>query len=285
MALPVIIPFLVFGILPLFWLVAVAFTDYDGFLRMNWVGLDNYIEVLGDVRWWATVKNSLIVALGTVAIQVPLGFLLALLLNRKFRGNTAFRTIFFLPYVVPAAISGIVVGFLLQPTRYGVFNDIFLNLGWIDAPVNFLGDGAGALTWIVIVSAWIEFGFTMILFLAGLQSISPEIYEAVELDGASAFQRVRYVVLPMLRSMFNVIMLLAIVSVMRSFDVVKTLTNGGPAGASDVMFTHIYTQFFGVSVAPRIGYAAALAVTASIIIAIIVALYFVAARKKANNDR
>jgi raffinose/stachyose/melibiose transport system permease protein len=278
MALPVIVPFVTFGVLPLIWLIAIGFTDYDGFKRISWVGLANYAEVAGDARWWGSVRNSLILAVGTVAIQVPLGFALALILHGRFRGTTFFRTVFFTPNVVPAAVTGIIVGFLIQPTDSGVFNDLLHNIGLTSSPINFLGDAAAAMVVLILSSAWIEFGFTMVLFLAGLQSIPREIYEAAELDGASSFQRVRFVIFPMLRPIFNVIMLLAIVSVLRSFDIVKSLTNGGPAGATDVMFTHIFNQFFGTSLQPRIGYAASLAVTASLIIAMVVGAYFWAAR-------
>lgn len=281
-SLPVLVPFIVFGILPLIWLIAISFTNYDGYLRLDFRGFDNYVTMFGDERWWRSVVNSLVIALGTIAIQVPLAFLLAILLHRKFSGNVVYRTIFFLPYVVPAAVSGIILTYLVQPTRYGVFNDLFLTLGWVDDPVVFLGDGSGAIFWITILAAWSEFGFTMILFLAGLQTISPEIYEASEIDGVNFFQKAWYITLPMIRPIFNIVMLLAIVSAMKVFDIVKTLTNGGPAGASDVMFTYLYNQFFGVTIAPKIGYAASLAVTASIIIAIVVGVYFFLTRKKAK---
>ncbi|WP_277050421.1 carbohydrate ABC transporter permease [Ruania albidiflava] len=276
MALPVLVPFITFGIVPLIWLVAISVTDYDGFLRMEFIGLDNYTELLGDTRWWRSVANTLMIAVCAVAIQLPIGFGLAVLLNAASKKiATTFRTIFFLPYIIPAMISGVLFGFLVGPTRLGIVNDLLMNLGLVDSPITFLGTRFGALAVIVIATAWMEFGFTLLLFHAGLQSVPEELYEAAQLDGASRWRSLVSITLPMLRPIINVILLLAMVSVMKSFDVVKSLTNGGPAGASDVMFTHIYDLFFSQQIYARIGYASAVSVVASVIIAVSVGVVFI----------
>lgn len=276
MSLPVLVPFLVFGIVPLVWLAAVSVTDYDGFLRMNFVGLDNYAELAKDSRWWRAVANTLIIGACAVLIQLPLGFGLAVILNATSKKiATSFRTLFFLPYIIPALITGVLFGFLVGPTRLGIVNDILLNLGWVDSPVTFLGTRFGALAVIIIATVWMDLGFTLLLLHAGLQSIPEELYEAAELDGASRWHTLRHITLPLLRPMINVVLLLSMVSVMRSFDLVKSLTNGGPAGASDVMFTHIYDLFFSQAVYSRIGYASAVSVIASLIIALAIGLMFI----------
>lgn len=269
-----------FGIIPLFWLVVTSFTDYDGFLRFAFVGLENYIEVMGDSRWWRAVANTLIIAVCAVALQIPLGFALAVILNAVSRRiATTFRTIFFLPYIIPAMICGVLFGFLVGPTRLGVVNDLLMNMGLVESPITFLGTRLGALIAIIVATAWMDFGFTLLLFHAGLQSVPPELYEAASLDGATRLRALRSITIPLLRPIISVVLLLSIVSVMRSFDLVISLTNGGPAGASDVMFTHIYQLFFGQAVFSRIGYASAVSVVASVIIAVSVGLVFLMMRR------
>ena len=264
MSLPVLVPFIVFGIVPLVWLLVISVTDYDGFIRMDFVGIENYVELIGDSYWWRSVANTLIIAVCAVAIQLPIGFGLAVVLNAASkRIATTFRTVFFLPYIIPAMICGVLFGFLVGPTRLGIVNDLLMNLGLVESPV------------IILATAWMEFGFTLLLFHAGLQSVPEELYEAAQLDGASRWRSLTSITLPLLRPIINVILLLAMVSVMKSFDVVKSLTNGGPAGASDVMFTHIYDLFFSQQIYSRIGYASAVSVVASVIIAVSVGVVFI----------
>ena len=276
MSLPVLVPFIVFGIVPLVWLLVISVTDYDGFIRMDFVGIDNYVELIGDSYWWRSVANTLIIAVCAVAIQLPIGFGLAVVLNAASkRIATTFRTVFFLPYIIPAMICGVLFGFLVGPTRLGIVNDLLMNLGLVESPITFLGTRVGALAVIILATAWMEFGFTLLLFHAGLQSVPEELYEAAQLDGASRWRSLTSITLPLLRPIINVILLLAMVSVMKSFDVVKSLTNGGPAGASDVMFTHIYDLFFSQQIYSRIGYASAVSVVASVIIAVSVGVVFI----------
>lgn len=200
MSLPVLVPFVVFGIVPLFWLVAVSVTDYDGFLRMSFIGLDNYVELAKDTRWWRAVSNTLIIGVCAVLIQLPLGFGLAVILNATSKKiATSFRTLFFLPYIIPALITGVLFGFLVGPTRLGIVNDILLNLGWVDSPITFLGTRFGAIAVIIIATVWMDLGFTLLLLHAGLQSIPEELYEAAELDGASRWHTLRHITLPLLR--------------------------------------------------------------------------------------
>ncbi|MEV0714312.1 sugar ABC transporter permease [Asanoa sp. NPDC050611] len=280
--MPVLVTFVVFALLPLLWLVRTSLTNDNGFLAARWVGLDNFREIGTDHAWWQSVFNSLFMAVGTIAVQVPLGVLLAVALDRKLRGRGVFRTVYFLPYIVPISVMGIVFAFIFNPVG-GIANNVLSALGAAHEPVDFFGSRLSAMLIIIVVNIWAEFGFTMLLALAALQTIPRELYESAALDGASARQQFLRITLPLMRPVLNIIFLLAIVSSMRSFDLVKTLTNGGPAGASDVMFTHIYDLFFAGpgagGGAPRIGYASAQAVAASAIIAVVVGLYFAASRR------
>jgi raffinose/stachyose/melibiose transport system permease protein len=280
MALPVIVPFLVFAVVPLGWLIWEGLTDDNGFTHANFIGLANYRELYHDPQWWQSVTNSAYLAVGSLVIQVPLGIALAIILNRKIRGSGIFRTVFFLPYVIPISVMGVVFGFLFNPVG-GVVDSALRSVGLTHSPTDVFADRTSAMLTIIGVNIWAEFGFTMILTLAALQAIPRELYESARLDGANVFQQSIYVTLPMIRPVLNVIFMLGIVDAMRSFDLVKTLTNGGPAGASDVMFTHIYNLFFGTDTGaqPRIGYGSAQAVVASALIGLAVGGYFLLARR------
>ena len=287
MAMPVIALFVVFAFLPLCWLIWESLTNDNGYLPAKFIGLNNFQEILGDELWWHSVANSLFLAVGTIVVQVPLGVVIAAALDRKIRGGGFFRTTYVLPYIVPISIMGIVFSFIFSPVG-GIANNVLMSVGVLDQPIDFFGSRTSAMLTIIAVNIWAEFGFTMILALAAMRAIPGDLYESAEIDGASGPQQFRLITLPLMRPILNVIFLLAIVSSMRSFDLVKTLTNGGPAGASDVMFTHLYNLFFGGlgagGGAPRIGYAAAQSVTASVLIALVVGLYFYASQHAARSS-
>lgn len=271
MTLPSVLPFLLFHLLPIGWVICISFTYYDGFSNPVWAGLANYSALLHDMSWWLAVRNTFVFGTGKMLIELPLALLLAVLLNQKIVGTTWFRTCFFLPHTISMTVMGIIFVFLFQPYQ-GVLNGILLALHLVSAPLDYLGQPASAMLCLIAVGVWSSMGGAMILLLAGLQSIPRELCESAALDGAGWLQQLRYITIPLLGPVLRLVVLLSILGTMRSFDLVKVLTDGGPYASTEVMFTYIFRYFFADS--NQVGYGAALGVTASIIIALVALFYF-----------
>lgn len=279
MVLPQAIPFLLFTLVPLGWAVYLSFTSYDGFSSPSWVGLHNYSLLIHDRSWWQAVQTTFIFSGAKMAIEIPLALGLALLLNRRIHLGNLFRTIFFMPHVISIAVMGVIFYFLLRPEA-GIVNGLLNDVGILHSQVDWLGHRWTALGSLVAVGVWSGFGINTVLFLVGLQTVPRELYESARTDGASAWQQFRFVTLPLLSPMLRVITILTIVSTLRSFDLVKTLTDGGPAGGTDVMFTYLFSYYFSSDNPGQFGYASALSVAASIIIAIVSLIYLYLSRQR-----
>lgn len=277
-----LIPFVLFALVPVAYVVVLSFMRYNGVGDPTWVGIHNYALAFADSSWWSSVTNTLVLAGGSIIIELPLALLLAVLLNRALRWTSGFRTVFFLPHIVSIAVMGVVFFFILRPVD-GILNGILRGMGVLSADVDWLGSGPTAMLSLILVSVWSGFGINTIFFLVGLQTIPRDVYESASLDGASGWQQFRAITLPMLTPVMRIVVMLSIVFSLRSFDLVKTLTNGGPAGQTDVMFTYLFEYFFSLQRGSQYGYASALAVIASVIIAIVSIIYL--AMSRANEQR
>ncbi|MCZ9883298.1 sugar ABC transporter permease [Arthrobacter sp. B2a2-09] len=280
MALPSMIPLVLFALLPVAYVVFLSFTRYNGVTSPQWIGLINYQHMLKDESWWQSVLITLIFALGQILLGLPLSLFLATILNSGLKGMAVFRGIFFLPYVISIAVIGVVFYFLLRPVN-GVINGILQALRIISVDVDWLGSQGTALASLILVGVWSTFGINLIFFLVGLQTVPKELLESAQLDGASTFQQFRHITLPLLAPITRVVVVLSIVFSLRSFDLVKTLTDGGPAGQTNVMYTYLFDYFFGTDRGSQYGYASALAVGASVIAAIVSLIYMALARDRA----
>lgn len=272
MLLPALLPYLAFAVLPILWLIYYSFHRWNGFTDPVWVGTDNYERVLRDTQWWDSVVTTLQFTAGRLIIEVPLALALAYIFFRGLRGATALRTIYFLPYVLSPAIIGIIFGYLYREVG-GPINQILLALSVVDAPIKFLGDATNALLSLISVGVWAHVGINMLLFFAGMMTIPHELTESAAVEGAGEWQIFRHIVLPLLMPVARVVVLISIIGILRSFDLVKTLTDGGPARATEVMFTYIYRFFFEPDAIPQVGYAAALGVAASVVVGVVSVAY------------
>lgn len=247
--------------------------DWSGISsKKTFVGLANFAELLKDQWFWNAFANSFKYMVFSVPPLIIISLLLALIVNEKtlrFRG--AFRTLFFLPVITTASIVGIIMQFIWSPT--GAINALFDLLGNTRA-VNFLGQAATALPTVAFIGVWKDVGIYMIYWLAALQSVPQDVVEAAEIDGANKWQVFRFITLPIILPIGAVITLLAIINSLKVFDIVQTMTGGGPYFATDVMGTFVYRTAYESSVGmPRLGYASAAAMLFGItIIAIGVAL-------------
>ncbi|MFC5834876.1 carbohydrate ABC transporter permease [Nonomuraea insulae] len=244
--LPMLVLLLAFVIYPIIASLGYTFYRWDGIGEPgDFVGLGNFSRVMTDSIFWAALRNTFLYVLIVVPVQLVLALALALVLNnRRLRGRTFYRTVFFLPVVTSAAVVGVVVQLLFS--NFGdIVNDLLMSVGLTDDYIDWLGDPSFAMIIIIAVGIWHTLGYNLVYFLAGLQTIPEELYEAARLDGAGRFASFRYITVPMLRSVGVVIVLLAIIGSFQVFDLVQVLTNGGPYFATEVVNTYIYHLAFG----------------------------------------
>ncbi|SFJ76531.1 multiple sugar transport system permease protein [Paenibacillus sp. UNC496MF] len=262
--------FLLFTAYPIVMSYVYAFFDWDGYgPPHDYVGFDNFIETLTDPIFWNAFRNSLLFMAYVVAVQVPLALLLALLLNaERLRGKIIYRTIYFLPVVTTTAVVGLVMRFIFGAYK-GVVNELLIKLGLLSAPVDWLGSIDTAFLVVVLVGIWKTFGMKLVYWLAGIQSLPKELYESARIDGASAPQLLRYITIPLLLPIGSVILLMSAVNALHVFDLVKAMTDGGPAFKTDMVDVYIYRYAFSGNGGARVGFASAAGVAYGIVVMII----------------
>jgi ABC-type sugar transport system permease subunit len=256
--LPQLIFFLVFTIYPIVMSYVYSFYDWSGFGPMSdFIGFGNFKKVIQDPAFWNAYKNNLIYIVVQTALVIPSTLITAIILNLSYlKGKTFYRTLFFLPVVTTAAVIGIVMKFIFG-NENALVNNILLAFGVIDQPIPWLASSFAAMVVLILVGVWKIFGMTMIFWLAGLQSLPVDAYEAAKIDGAGPWNTLRYITLPLLVPVGTVILLLTVVHGMHVFDLVKTLTDGGPYFATDMVDLYIYQYAFGNNGFPQLGYASA----------------------------
>jgi len=269
---PAVIAFIVFIIYPIIASWRYAFYDWSGMgslTNAEFIGLDNFKEILSDSYFWNALKHNAIYTLSVVPLTLIFSLILALILNTKMKGKVIYRTILFLPAVTSLAIIGVLMTFIFSATG-GPVNDILKTFNIIERPIDWLGNPNYSMRTVVAVSIWQIAGMYVIYWLAGLQTIPKELYEAADVDGASFFAKFRHITLPMLKNYAVIISTLAIVGSLRVFDLIMTMTGGGPFNATEVVTLFIYSNAFGSSVGmPRIGYASAAAVVFGLMVAVV----------------
>lgn len=234
----------------------------------TFVGLQNFIDLLHDQWFWNSFFNSFKYMLFSVPPLILLSLFLALLVNEKaLRARGAFRTLFFLPVITTASIVGIIMQFIWSPT--GAINAL-LELFGAGRTINFLGQAGTALPTVAVIGVWKDAGIYMIYWLSALQSVPQDVTEAAQIDGANRWQIFSRITLPLILPIGSVITLLAIINSLKVFDIVQTLTGGGPFFATDVMGTFVYRTAYESSVGmPRLGYASAAAMLFGLTIIVI----------------
>lgn len=268
---PFYILFVVFFVGPVLFGLYTSFTEWTGLGWPRWVGLRNYVFMLtvDDVFNQAFV-NSVIYVVGNQLLVIPTGLVAALALNAAWlRFKDAFRVIYFIPVLTTGVVVSIVFT-LLYSKDYGFLNFVIRVLGF--PPVDWVGDPIAAKIAIIIVMIWRRFGFTMVFFLAGLQSIPHEIIEAAMVDGANRWQVFRYVTLPLLRPIILFVLITGIIGAFQTFEEPFLITQGGPSNATLSLAQYLYGQGFAFG---RLSYAATVGVA---LFAIIFVLSFIQMR-------
>jgi multiple sugar transport system permease protein len=257
--LPTILGYGAYTVYPLVASWWYALLDWPGFADSGtFIGLENFTRLVKDGLFWNSFKNSLVFLICAVPLRVVLALVLAILLNRRktpFKGFL--RTLFFLPVVTTGAIIGVVFTLLLDSS--GPISLALVASGLMDSPSNFVANTGTSLYAAVAVWVWKWLGITMIYWLAALQTIPEDVREAAMIDGAGALHEFRYITLPLLVPFLVIITLIDTVGALNVFDLMFTLTGGGPSFSSEVIEIFIYRTAFGATV-PQLGYASAAAV-------------------------
>ncbi|WP_413523236.1 carbohydrate ABC transporter permease [Lactococcus raffinolactis] len=238
---PSLLGFLVFIAFPILYSLVISFTDWNLLNPMKFIGIDNYASLLRDKNFWAALRNTGTFIIGYLPSVMILGLAIAVLLNSKIKFKTFFRGIYFLPVVTSWVAVSLVWKWLLNG-QYGLLN-YFLSLIGIHGP-SWLTDPRTAMLAIIITSVWKDIGFIMVLYLGGLQAISPSLYEAAEIDGASQWRQFWHVTLPGLRPTTFFVLMISLINSFQVFDQVNIMTGGGPGNATTVMVQNIYNSAF-----------------------------------------
>lgn len=255
--LPALLFFAAFVIYPIIYILRASLLDWNGLAVGTWVGLDNYVKLFtADPIFHKTLRNAVLWIFLTILPQMFIGFGLAVLLNGPVFGRSIYRAIFYLPAIISPIVIGIVWQRIYDPFG-GLLADIARRTGveWLAQP--FLADPTMATYSTIAVNVWQWTGFSMLLYLAGLQGLPGDVLEAATIDGATAWQRLRQVVWPMLRPVHLTLILLGVIGALQTFALVYILTKGGPNNASQTMPTYIFQQAFQLS---NMGYGAAISV-------------------------
>lgn len=242
--LPALVLIALFTVVPFVQGILLSLQNWDGVsASAPFVGLTNYRRVLHDTFFWASMKNALIFgAVGFfIGNFVSLG--MALAVNRLRRGAAFFRTVFYLPGIFSVVVVGLIFSWLLQP-RVGIVNRLLDSVGLESLQHNWLGDPASALPAVAVVFVWFHWGFGFLLFLAGLQDVPQELYEAAAIDGAGAWAKFRYVTWPGLAPVTTIVSILTLLAGLQIFGTVQVLTNGGPGYHTEVPTLRIYREAF-----------------------------------------
>ena len=252
---PTLLIFLVFVAFPILYSAVISLFKWNGISEPVFRGIRNYLRLLEDRVFWISLQNTVNFTIGVVPLSMVIGLLAALGLNRpKLPGRAALRAIYFLPFVISAVATATTAGWIFGDT-FGVINKMLVELGM--KKVQWLTNRHTAMLTVIFVTVWVRLGFCMLIYLAGLQSIPPDLVEAAKVDGATRWRQFRHITLPLLKPTTFLLIVLNIIYSFEVFDMVFVLTNGGPGYATTVLTVFIYNSAFQTQ---SVGYASAIGI-------------------------
>ena len=234
--LPAFIVYLLFSIVPFLYTFYYSFTDYTDMnpVNLSFVGLKNYIKVFNTPLMMTAIKNSVIYAIMLTSLQTILALPLAVLLDKKLKTRNLLRAVFFFPAVFSSLIIGYLWNFIMSSSDYGLINNLLHQLGF--GTFNFFTANR-ALFSVILTQAWQWTGWAMVIYLANLQSISPDLYEAADIDGAGGIKKFFYVTLPLMCPSVKIIVVTGLIGGMKVFDIIYSMTSGGTGNATETVMT------------------------------------------------
>ncbi|MEU7867806.1 sugar ABC transporter permease [Dactylosporangium sp. NPDC049140] len=275
--LPNFLGFALLTLVPVVVLFYLAFTDWNIFGVAEWVGTANFTQMWGDDSFWTALWNTVVYTVFHIPLTMGAALGLALLLNRKMRGVAFFRTVAFFPYITSIVAVAQVWNMLFSP-EFGPINALLRALG-VDHPPGWTVSSDWSMPAVIIVGTWREMGYYMLIFLAGLQTVPTQLYEAARIDGAGAWQRFWSVTLPCLRPTTFFVTVMLTIGSFKVFDLILLLTNGGPGQSTLVLSQYIFQKGFGEN---QFGYASAISIVLFVICFLITAVQFTVNKRRAS---
>ena len=270
MAAPSLILIFALAIYPLLYTIFISFTELNMMTgETQYKGLTNYIQAFTSGEFWNSIWVTLLFTILSLVIQLPLGVLVALLLNQEFKGRWLLRSIVLVPWAVPTLVNSTLWNWIFN-TQYGAANRLLMQFNLISEPLIWFDSPMRAMGVIVFADTWRMLPLYVLMMLASLQTIPQSQIEAAILDGAGAFSRFRNVILPLIKPMLLVVLVIRTMQALKVFDIIYMLTHGGPANGTMVISYYIYNQSFGFM---HFSYGAALAIIVAVISTIITVLY------------
>ncbi|MEV6170909.1 sugar ABC transporter permease [Streptomyces sp. NPDC051954] len=271
---PAVLGFAVFAVYPTLRGVYLSFTDFKILSPPVWTGLDNIRTLIGDEKFWHSLRVTLYFVVLSVGVGLTVSLLTAVVLHRL-TGSTVVRGLVILPFLISGVVAGLVWQWMLDP-QLGIINVLIEKFG--AEPIQFLGSPGWAIPSLALISVWKSMGYSTILIVAGLQTIPDDVYEAGRLDGASEIQMFWRLTLPLLRPIMAMVVVLSVISSFQVFDIVQVTTQGGPADATNVLQMYIYDKAFGQF---DFGYAATMSLA---LFAMLIAITFIQLRLLRANE-
>lgn len=242
---PMIIYFFIFVWVPVFFLLALSLSEWN---VISWpptfVGFDNFRRIIEDSYYHTVIRNTLLVGTSVMIINLTLGFLVALILNRKIIGRGVFRTIWYIPAILSGAVMAEVMNVFLLPTDLGLFNMIRQSLG-ASGPMYWKFDPMWMSIWMIVFTVWRTIGWVIIFFLSGLQSLDPVLEEAAKIDGARGWQILLYITVPQLRPIILFVSITGLIGGLQVWEFPLIISNGGPLNATNTLVFSMYRDAFG----------------------------------------
>jgi multiple sugar transport system permease protein len=271
---PNVILFLVFMIIPILFTFYISFHKWTILGTPKFTGLANYTKMLSDKVFWISIWNTVYYTVGTVPFSMALGLAGAILLNRKIPLRSFFRGVFFAPVVVSLVATGLIWAWMFNP-NYGLINHLLSYVGL--QGINWLSSSTWAMPAVILTTLWVRIGYCLVIYLAGLQAIPESLYEAAEIDGANSWQKFWYITLPMLKHTTIFVLVISIIYGFMVFDLIYTMTNGGPGQSTTVIVQYIYQKAF---VEGDMGYGSALGTILFLVMMIFTAIQLRMGREK-----
>jgi ABC-type sugar transport system permease subunit len=266
--LPLIIYF-VWVIGPMFYTFYLSLTDWNGLTTPAFIGFQNYEKLFNDKVFFISLKNNLKWLLAFITFPIVFGLGLAMILNRAIWGEKFFKMSFYMPMVLAMVVSGLIWGWMYHPSG-GLINSFLVATGLVEKGPGWLSDRDLVLWSIIIVAIWRQVGYVMVLYLAGLKSINPQLLEAATVDGANGWQTFWGILLPLLMPVTVIVIVISVIDSLRAFDLVSIMTRGGPANASSVLANFMYIESFNNY---KMGYGASIAVILFLLSLVFIFLY------------
>lgn len=267
---PNFIGFCFFTLVPVAFSFILGFMEWNGVGNMRFVGVRNFIRLSQDPVFYISLKNTVLFTLGTVPLIIVFSLALAILLNQKIKARNFFRTVCFFPYVASLVAVAAVWNFLFSPAM-GPVNQILAGLGVDSLPKWAAGKDTALLT-VILFNVWKNVGYYMVIYLAGLQGVNQELYEAAGIDGASSWQKFRHITVPQLAPTTFFVSVMVTISAFKVYDQIYMITQGGPGNSTMVLVYEIYNEAFVG--APEYGYASAISMVLFLLVLAITLIQF-----------